>query len=139
MSNGCAILVAEDDEDDVFFLRRAWQASGYPHQLFVTRDGQEAVRYLNGDSRYSDRKTYPVPRLVMLDVKMPRMNGFDVLEWLQTHSHFQQVPVVVLSSSSQESDRQRALKLGAHDYLVKPLEFENLVKLIKQVHGRWLA
>jgi CheY-like chemotaxis protein len=138
MSFQRAILLADDDENDVYFVRRALKRAGMEDRLFVARDGQEAVNYLNGDSRYSDRKAYPMPALLLLDLKMPRMSGFDVLEWLQKKNHFQELPVVVLSSSNQESDRQKAMELGADEYHVKQQAFQNLVGLVEELRERWL-
>lgn len=135
----CAkILHAEDDENDVFFLRRAVQKAGLACQLFHVPDGQEAVDYLSGKPPYADRTRYPWPDLVLLDLKMPRMNGFDVLGWLREHSALGTVPIIILSSSSQQEDVNRALALGAADYRTKPHTSEGLVELIRSLHEHWI-
>src|SRR5258707_6450593 len=98
------ILLAEDDENDVFFLKRALKEAGLETQIFVARDGQEAVNYLSGQPPFANRADFPVPTLLLLDLKMPRMSGFDVLQWLHAQKDFERLLVVVFSSSSEESD-----------------------------------
>src|SRR5258706_12776145 len=124
MKRNAPILLAEDDENDVFFLRRALARSGLGNPLIAVRDGQEAVDYLAGIGPYADRASHPLPGLIFLDLKMPRMNGFEVLLWLSSRPEFGELPVVVLTSSAQDSDIRKARELGADDYQVKPQEFE---------------
>ena len=133
------ILVADDDQNDVFFLRRAFQKSGLDHSVIHVSDGQEAIDYLRGEADYSDRTRFPLPSLLLLDLKMPKVDGFDVLNWLRGRSELKQLPVVVLSSSSREDDIQRARSLGADDYRVKPADFEQLLLLAQDVSTRWLT
>ena len=139
MSGNRTILVADDDQNDVFFLRRAFQKSGLEHSVVHVSDGQEAIDYLRGDADYSDRARFPLPALLLLDLKMPKVDGFDVLHWLKARSDLKELPVVVLSSSSREDDIQRARSLGADDYRVKPADFEQLLLLAQDVSTRWLA
>ena len=139
MSVNRTILVADDDQNDVFFLRRAFQKSGLEHSVVHVSDGQEAIDYLRGDAGYSDRARFPIPALLLLDLKMPKVDGFDVLHWLKERSDLKELPVVVLSSSSREDDIQRARSLGADDYRVKPADFEQLLLLAQDVSSRWLA
>jgi CheY-like chemotaxis protein len=133
-----AILVADDDENDLFFLRRAIERAGLSNPLFVSHDGQEAIDYLEGNPPYDNRAQYPLPRLLLLDLKMPRVNGFDVLCWLAQRPDLKEICVVVLSSSAHEEDVQKAKELGAHDFRTKPSEFQSLVELIRDVQRRWL-
>ena len=133
------ILVADDDQNDVFFLRRAFAKSGFEHSVVHVSDGQEAIEYLRGDSNFGDRTRFPFPSLLLLDLKMPKVDGFDVLNWLRGHADCKELPVVVLSSSSREDDIQRARSLGADDYRVKPADFEELLVLAQDVSTRWLA
>jgi CheY-like chemotaxis protein len=133
------ILVAEDDENDVFFLRRALLKAGFGNPLVALCDGQAAVDYLEGVGIYADRKTHPLPGLLLLDLKMPRKSGFEVLAWLNERPELSQFPVVVLSSSVLESDKQKALALGAVEYRVKPSKAQDLVQLIEELHSRWLS
>ncbi len=132
------VLVAEDEETDVFLLQRAFKMSGISHKLVVVRDGQEAVDYLSGKGAYSERVRYPLPSLILLDLKMPRMTGFDVLAWLATQPLLKKIPALVLSSSADESDMEKARQMGARDYFAKPHHFQDLVKLVQELHSRWL-
>ena len=132
------ILVAEDDANDVFLLRRAFQKAGVGCRIVDVRNGREAVNYLTGQPPYSDREQYPLPCLLLVDVKMPLMNGFELLEWLQTQPGFASLPAVVLSSSEQTADIVEAKKFGAREYLVKPTLITDLVKIVEDLHARWL-
>ena len=139
MPNRLRILVAEDEETDVFFLRHALSRAGLPHELVVAQDGQEAIDYLSGQAPYTDRARHPLPALLLLDLKMPRMTGFDVLAWLRRRPEFKQLPAVVLTSSPDEADRRRAEQLGAAQYLVKPQNVQDLLKLVQDLQAKWLA
>src|SRR5690242_6908739 len=119
MSHSAPILLAEDNEHDVFFMERAFAQAKVTAPLVAVPDGQQAIWYLEGRGMYADREKYPEPRLMLLDLKMPRLDGFDVLVWIQQHPELcESVPVLVLSTSGQESDKEKAFRLGAHDYLI---------------------
>jgi CheY-like chemotaxis protein len=133
------ILAAEDEESDRIILKVAFQRAQLPHPLVLVRDGQEAVDYLSGTGRYADRSAHPLPALLVLDLKMPRMNGFDVLGWLAKQPEFKQLPVVVLSSSGDELDIHKARQLGAREYFVKPHHLDELIKIAHQMQARWLT
>jgi CheY-like chemotaxis protein len=133
------VLAAEDDEGDAMLLRLAFKRACIPHSLIVVHDGQEAIDYLNGHPPYEDRVIYPPPALLLLDLKMPRLNGFDVLTWWAEHPELRDLPVVVLSSSSHETDIDRARKMGAREYIVKPHGFAQLTKLMEELCQRWLS
>jgi CheY-like chemotaxis protein len=137
--NGKCILVAEDEQIDAFILEEAFRKLALPARLMIVRDGQEAVNYLSGHGCYADRHNYPVPRLVVLDLKMPRMDGFDVLAWLAERPEFKALPRIILSSSSHESDMQRARQLGAAHYYVKPNSLQQLSELLQDICRRWLV
>lgn len=132
------VLAAEDEQTDGYLLRLAFERAGVGHPLVIVRDGVEAVDYLSGEAPYADRTVHPLPALLLLDLKMPRMTGFDVLAWLTTRSEFKDLPAIVLSSSSHESDIQKARELGACDYIVKPHRFVEYVKVIQDLRDRWL-
>ena len=132
------VLIAEDDPTDIFFLQRAFSSSALPATLHFVRDGQEAIDYLEGEKGYSDRDTYPLPDLMLLDLKMPRLNGFDVLAWLRKQPGLKRLLVTVLTSSDQPQDINRAYDLGANSYLLKPHTSENLFALISQLQRYWL-
>src|SRR5688572_4493429 len=110
------ILAAEDEETDGFILRLAFEQAGIRNPLTILRDGHQVVDYLSGVPPYDDRARHPLPAVLTLDLKMPRMNGFDVLAWLRTRPEFQELPAVVISSSSDAADIKRAVELGARDY-----------------------
>ncbi|MDB6034951.1 MAG: response regulator with CheY-like receiver domain and winged-helix DNA-binding domain [Verrucomicrobiales bacterium] len=112
-------LLAEDNEDDVFFMQRAFRDAGLGNLLFVVTNGEEAVDYLAGREAFSDRNKYPLPDMVFLDLKMPGLNGFEVLSWVRQEGKLT-MPVAVLTSSPEEIDLQRARSLGADCYLLKP-------------------
>ena len=134
-----AVLLADDDSNDIFFLRRAFQRAGFANAVLDVPDGEKAIEYLRGESHFSDRARFPVPTLLILDLKMPKINGFEVLEWLKTREDLRELKVVVLSSSGLPADQQKAKALGAHDYRVKPADLEDMVNMIKEVAARWLS
>jgi len=136
---GRPILAAEDEESDRLILELVFQKAELPHPLLIVRDGQEAVDYLSGTGRFVDRSVYPFPALLILDLKMPRMNGFDVLIWLATQPQLKALPAVVLSSSSDDSDIKKAQELGAREYFVKPHRLDALVKIVQQMQAHWLS
>jgi len=133
------ILYAEDEENDAYFLQRAFRQAGITHPLVVAPDGQEAIDYFAGTSRYSNRSQYPLPCLVLLDLNMPKKSGFDVLTWLRKEASIFTTPVVVLTSSLHDGDIQRAYTLGANAYIVKPSKPDELVNVAKALKDFWLA
>lgn len=132
------VLYAEDDVDDVFFLRYAWELAQVPHPLIDVRNGQQALDYLDGQGRYADRQQHPLPCLVLLDLNMPGKSGFEVLRWIRQHPRLQSLKVVVVSGSNQETDIETAQRLGATDYLVKPSDPSRLLEIIQEKKGLWL-
>jgi CheY-like chemotaxis protein len=133
------ILVAEDEETEVLLFQLALQSAGLSYPVIVARDGQEAIDYLAGNAPYENRLSHPLPALVMLDLKMPRMTGFDVLSWLGSQPQLQNIPAVVLSSSSYPEDIKKATQLGAREYYIKPHTLVELARLLQSVGQRWLA
>lgn len=129
------ILLAEDDPNDVFFMKRALAKAevNFPHQ--VVKDGQEALDYLAGAGEYNDRVEFPLPSLVLLDLKMPFVNGFDVLAWIRSQPALKELPVFILTSSAEERDRQRAAELGAMAYFVKPPTREIAMEIAELLIG----
>jgi len=138
MLDNVPILLAEDDENDVALMGRAFKQAAVPNPLFFVNNGQEVVDYLAGKGKYAERAKYPMPRLLLLDLKMPWMDGFDVLAWLRGQEKFNALPVVVLTSSKLQKDIDRSRELGVYDYRVKPQSFEDLVRLLDDVRGCWL-
>jgi CheY-like chemotaxis protein len=114
------MLVVEDDPNDAFFLKRALHKVRPDQPLQFVTDGEQALNYLSGQLQYSDRGSYPLPVTIFLDLKLPYFSGFQILEHIRSNPSLASIPVFVLTSSSEERDRQRALELGAKAYLVKP-------------------
>jgi CheY-like chemotaxis protein len=138
MTDRATVLLAEDDPDDICLTQLAFKKGRLANPLQVVRDGAEAIAYLEGEGRYADRHRYPLPILLLLDLKMPRVNGFQVLEWLQKHPVMYRLPVAVLTSSDHDPYVQRAFELGADSYLVKPPNAETLLALVQRLHAYWL-
>jgi CheY-like chemotaxis protein len=132
------ILCVDDAEDDVFFLKRAFQKAGLPCMLHVAKNGDEAVDYLSGKGCYAEREVHALPELVLLDVNMPSRDGHEVLNWIRSQPDLENLPVVMLSSSREPSDIQRAYRAGANSYLVKPIRFQELENLLPLVAKYWL-
>ena len=138
MLDNVAVLLAEDDENDIFLMRRAFEKAGIPNPLTVVHNGREAVDYLAGKGDYKDRQKHPMPGLLLLDIKMPQMDGFDVLKWLRANRQFDTLPVVVLTSSKLQGDVDKSREYGVYDYRVKPQNFEDLARLLDDVRKCWL-
>lgn len=133
------ILLVEDDPDDVFFLQEAFKKADMAGALRVVRDGEEAVAYLLGQGAFADRGLHPPPSLVLLDLKLPRKSGLEVLEWRRGQPGMTLVPVVVLTSSVSETDVRRAYELGANAYLVKPIESGAQEEMVETIRRFWLG
>lgn len=133
------ILHVDDDSNDLVLFERACEKAGVSCNLQNVEDGDQAISYLRGAAPYADRERYPEPTLVLLDLKMPRLNGFDVLVWMRSKNELRSLPVVVLSSSNHDADVKRAYDLGANSYLVKPVGFDSLVEIVKTLQQYWLS
>ncbi len=138
MLDSVPILLAEDDANDIFLMRRAFDTAGIPNPLYMVNNGQEAVDYLAGTGTYAHRAKFPLPRLLLMDLKMPLLDGFDVLKWIRSEKQFDLLPVVVLTSSRLQRDVDRSREFGVFDYRVKPHAFEDLVRLLDDVRKCWL-
>ena len=132
------ILLAKDNEDYALLFRRALQAARIDACLDVVHDGQEAVDYLAGAAPYADRTKHPFPKLMLLDLRMPRMDGFEVLSAVRQRLGFTQLPVIVLTHSDNPADIKRAYELGATSYFRKPDSLEGLDEMIHVLHAYWL-
>ena len=133
-----AILLVEDDEEDILLLRRAFRNAYIANPLIEVRDGQAAIQYLSGEGDYADRTRYPIPFLMLLDLRLPKLSGFEVIAWIREQPQLANLIVVVLTASDHVPDVTKARDLGANSYLVKPGNFEELVQMVKRIQGRWL-
>jgi CheY-like chemotaxis protein len=131
------ILLAEDDPDDAELIRAALRRAKMPHALHWVCDGEEAISYLSGEAEYSDRQKSPLPSILLLDLKMPRKNGFEVLQWVRGNATWTKLPVVILTSSDEPSDIKRAYDLGATSYLTKSASFKNVLELFSTLSPTW--
>jgi len=133
------ILYAEDEENDAFFLKRAFKQASISHPLVVVSDGQEAIDYCSGGGRYTNRQEHPLPCLLLLDLNMPRKSGLEVLEWIRRDHAIRTLPVIILTSSLQDSDIHRAYIHGANAYLAKPSQPDGLLAVAQSVKDFWLT
>jgi len=131
------VLIVDDSENDALLMRTVFQRAGFVQPLRFARDGDEAIAYLRGDGLYGDRSRYPLPTAVLLDLNMPRKNGFEVLEWIRQQPVLKRLRVYILSASSRPEDIERAYDLGANSYLVKPGNLDGLLTLARCLIG-WL-
>ena|SRR5712671_4671352 len=138
MNKSLGILLAEDDENDVLLLKRAFEAAEIQNPLFIARDGEEAINYLAGVGHFSNRTEYPLPSLALLDLKMPKRSGMEVLQWLRAQPVLNCLPVVIFSSSQHRHDIERAYRLGANAFVVKPVSNESRAQLSRYIKGFWL-
>lgn len=133
------ILLAEDNSTDALMVRRAFTRASLQSALEVVDDGDKAVAYLSGQGPFADRTRHPLPALLLLDLKLPRRSGLEVLAWLRQQPGLKRLPVVVLTSSEESADINGAYDLGANSYLVKPVEFDALLELVKWLGLYWLV
>jgi CheY-like chemotaxis protein len=139
MPDQAFILLAEDNENDIVLIQESFKRGNLSNPLHVVRDGEEAIAYLMGEGKYSNRSEYPLPDLLLLDLKMPRMDGFEVLRWIRRQPELKALRVVVLTSSDHIRDMNQAYQLGANSFLVKPMDFDNFAETIKALKDYWLC
>ena len=132
------ILQVEDDSNDVFFFQRAMKKAGVPNPIQVARDGQDAIDYLQGAGKFADRTQFPLPGLVLLDLKLPYVMGIEVLRWIRQQPGTP-IIVVVLTASGGDEDVATAYRLGANGFLVKPSEADKLDDMVKAIGDFWLT
>ncbi|HEV2380841.1 MAG TPA: response regulator [Terriglobia bacterium] len=138
MSDQALILLVEDQENDVLLISRSFAKSKVLNPVQVVRNGPQAIEYLKGAGPFANRAEFPLPSLVLLDIKMPGMDGFEVLRWIRQESGLSNLRVVMLTSSDDIRDVNRAYQLGANSFLVKPVDFERFVEITQALSGYWL-
>ena len=131
------ILVADDDADDAEEILLVLQNAGLTNPVVTVSDGEEAVAYLQGEGQFADREKFPLPSVLFLDLKMPRRNGLEVLDWLTLQPHLANMLIVVLSGYDNPADVSRAYQLGAHTFLTKPIKPEDVDRLRKAFYRFW--
>jgi CheY-like chemotaxis protein len=133
------ILLVEDDPNDILLTQRAFRKANLAHaSLQIVSDGDSAVFYLSGEGKYSDRDRYPLPVLILLDLKLPRLSGHEILSWLRQQPSLKRLPVIMLTSSKENMDINQAYDLGANSYLVKPVGLTALVEVVQTLNLYWL-
>lgn len=137
MNEKQTILLVDDSQDDIFLMRTAFKKAEFNSPLQEVHNGEEAIAYLKGEGVYSDRNHYPLPSVMLLDLKLPMQNGFDVLGWARTQPAFKRLAIIILTASARTEDVERAFDLGASSYLVKPSSLNALVALIRCLRD-WL-
>ena len=133
------ILLVEDNRMDVELTLDAFREARLGNVIHVASNGEEALEYLFGKGKFSDRAAYPLPGLVLLDLKMPRVDGFEVLRQIKSTPILKRLPVLILTSSKEEGDRALSYDIGANSYLVKPVSFEGFLRVVRQIEGYWLS
>ena len=131
------VLLVEDDINDIFLVKRAFKMAHLENPLQVVTDGEEATHYLSGHGKYADRSVFPLPKLIVMDIKMPRMSGCDVLEWIKHDGRLRRIPVVIVSSSDRPQDIDRGYELGANAYMVKPVNYRAVERLFESITHYW--
>jgi CheY-like chemotaxis protein len=134
---GYGILYVEDDESDLAVLRHAFRLANVDIPLCHVPDGQVAVEYLTGQGTYQDRVRFPFPSILLVDVKMPRMGGLELLQWVRARPEFASLVAIMFSSSDHESDVRRACQFGANSYVVKPHGLQASIKLARALENWW--
>lgn len=132
------ILHVENDPNDVFLVQRAFRDATISTPVRVVQDGKRAIEYLRGEGEFHDRKEFPLPGLIFLDLSMPRMNGTEFLGWLRAQPVLKRIPVIVFSSSKHERDVNASFELGASSYMVKPVSYSDLVEQVRAFKHYWL-
>lgn len=139
MDKKALILLVEDNKMDVALTLDAFREAHLINKIQVAHNGEEALQYLFGEGEFADRKAYPMPSIVLLDLKMPGIDGFEVLRRIKSTDEIKRIPVIILTSSKEEGDRALGYDYGANSYLVKPVSFEGFLEVVKKVLDYWIT
>ena len=137
--NSGAILLIDDSPDDVLLIRLALARAGINNPFRTVQDGENAIQYFLAEGPYADRAAFPLPSMILLDLAMPSMGGFEVLEWIRRHAQFSHIPVIVLTGSSLLADAKRAYQMGANSFLTKPADLTELTLALRETADFWLT
>ena len=138
MDDMSTVLLVEDNPDDAELIAYAFSKAGIGNPIIVVDDGEKAMDYVQGRSAYADRREFPVPGIILLDLKLPRRSGFEVLEAVRATEATRRVPVIVLTSANQEDDIRQAYDMGANSYLVKPISRDALIAMARSLDTFWI-
>ena len=136
---GGTVLYVEDEDSDALFMSSAFSQKGLASAFRLVNDGRAAIEYLSGTGKYADRNDYPLPAVVLLDLNLPQVPGFDVLKWMRNHPDFMTTPVVVFSSSVRQEDKMRATELGANEFVAKPSSGMRFGEVVERLRQKWLT
>jgi CheY-like chemotaxis protein len=139
MKEPAQILLVEDNKMDVALTLDAFREAELPNKIQVAHNGEEALHYLLGEGKYADRNTFPLPHLVLLDLKMPGIGGFEVLKKVKATPEIKRIPVIVLTSSKETGDRAESYDHGANSYLLKPISFSGFLDMVRKVSDYWIS
>ena len=139
MNNTAHILLVEDNRMDVELTLDAFKEARLLNTIHVTATGLEALDYMFGRGQYADRSRFPLPNLILLDLKLPGIDGFEVLRQIKSTPILRRVPVIILTSSKEEGDLALTYEIGANSYIVKPVSFDGFLGVIKQIEGYWIS
>lgn len=131
------VLMAEDDEHDIIATQRAWKKNNISNKLYIVNNGEECLDYLYQRGKYSEPDSAPRPGILLLDIKMPKMDGFTLLRHIRNDDKLKKLPVIILTTSRAEEDRVKGYDLGVNAYIEKPIGFENLAKAVNAINIFW--
>jgi len=133
------LLLVEDNETDIILIKRAFRKSYIANPLQVVKTIEDAKNYVLGDNKYSDRTIYPIPVMILLDLKLPDGSGLDFLQWKKVKDKYKRIPVIILTGSQNDEDINKAYDLGANSYIVKPVNFGRLIDMVKSLENYWFV
>jgi CheY-like chemotaxis protein len=139
MPKSSVIMLVDDSPDDMELMRIAFKKAGIRNPIAELHSGEQAIAYLTGEDKYADRRHFPLPCLIITDLKMPGVDGFELLKWLMEQPAFEPVPKIVLTASAHEEDKKRARELGCAAYLTKPNQLAGLVNLVNEMNTGWIS
>lgn len=133
------ILLVDDNKMDIALILDAFREARLSNKIHVAHHGEEALLYLFGEGKFSDRKTFPLPDIILLDLKMPGIDGFEVLKRVKNTTQIKRIPVIILTSSKEEGDRALGYDCGANSYLVKPISFDGFLEVVRKITDYWIS
>ena len=139
MPKNSVVMLVDDSQNDLELMRIAFKKAGIGNPIAEVHSGEQAIAYLSGEDKYADRRHFPLPRLIVTDLKMPGVDGFELLKWLREQPAFEPVPKIVLTASALEEDEKRARELGCAAYFTKPSQFAGLVNLVSEMNAGWIS